>query len=169
MTQSSLHVWIIFFAIHIQGANSWTGIIPLESRNLVKHPTKKNGFGKSNVFLPKVDTTHIHSVAVPYPEDSSSLSMTKESLASSLADTPESEAKSLAVVKELSEKERIWQKARKEGGLFTFNTKYGALNPYAIYYGFVSIFLGLFWYAALMGIQCLYFVTGGRLDKKVRS
>ena len=67
----------------------------------------------------------------------------------------------------MTTKEQLRQQALKEGGLFTFNTKYGALNPYAIFYGVTSIFLGIFWFAALTAIQFLYFVTGGRVDKRV--
>jgi hypothetical protein len=57
---------------------------------------------------------------------------------------------------------------RAEGGPLTFNTPIGALNPFAIYYGLVSIFLGIPWYFALKGCQLMYFITGGRFDKKVR-
>ena len=94
----------------------------------------------------------LHSLAVPLPDDTSATDVAPT------IDTQKLETK----------KDQIWEKARSEGGLFTFNTKYGALNPYAIYYGLTSIFLGLFWYAALTGIQFLYFITGGRIDKRVR-
>lgn len=57
---------------------------------------------------------------------------------------------------------------RKEGGLFSFNTKYGALNLYGIYYGLLAIGLGFVWYAALVASQLLYFVTRGRVDKNKR-
>ncbi len=50
-------------------------------------------------------------------------------------------------------------------GLFTFKTKYGYLNPFAIYYGFVSIFFGIPWYFALKFSQLFYWITGGRFDK----
>ena len=43
---------------------------------------------------------------------------------------------------------------RKEGGRFAFNTKYGALNPFAIYYGLVAIFLGIPWFFALTFSAC---------------
>jgi hypothetical protein len=56
---------------------------------------------------------------------------------------------------------------RKEGGLFAFDTKYGALNPFAIYYGLVAIFFGIPWFVALSLCQFLYFVTGRKLDKQV--
>ena len=55
---------------------------------------------------------------------------------------------------------------RQEGGLFSFNTKYGALNPFAIYYGLVAILLGVPWFVALTTYQVLRALTGGRLDKR---
>ena len=60
------------------------------------------------------------------------------------------------------------QQIRKEGEFLAFNTKFGALNPYAIYYGLVSIALGLVWFVALTFSQLFYKVTGGRFDKKRR-
>jgi hypothetical protein len=60
------------------------------------------------------------------------------------------------------------QELRAEGGPLTFNTPIGALNPFAIYYGLMSIFLGIPWYFALKGCQFMYLITGGRFDKKVR-
>jgi hypothetical protein len=56
---------------------------------------------------------------------------------------------------------------RKEGGILTFNTPIGALNPYAIYYGLTSLILGIPWFIALKTCQFLYWITGGRFDKKV--
>jgi hypothetical protein len=54
---------------------------------------------------------------------------------------------------------------RKEGGRFTFNTKFGALNPYAIYYGLTSILLGIPWFMAMLMCQFFYFITGNRIDR----
>jgi len=57
---------------------------------------------------------------------------------------------------------------RSEGGALAFDTKYGALNPYAIYYGLTSIALGLVWSVALTMAQLFYFVTRGKLDTRRR-
>jgi hypothetical protein len=57
---------------------------------------------------------------------------------------------------------------RKEGGILTFNTPIGALNPFAIYYGLMSIFLGIPWYIAMKFTQLLYWISRGKFDKKVR-
>jgi len=66
--------------------------------------------------------------------------------------------------KEQKKKERK-ELIRKEGGRFAFDTKYGALNPYAIYYGLTAILLGIPWFFALTFCQLFYFVTGNRFDK----
>ena len=57
---------------------------------------------------------------------------------------------------------------RREGGPLAFDTKFGALNPFAIYYGLVSIGLGLVWFAALTLCEVMYKVTGGRVDTRRR-
>jgi len=61
-------------------------------------------------------------------------------------------------------KQEQWKKIRKEGGLFAFNTKYGALNPFAIYYGLVAIFFGIPWFFALTACQLFYLVTRNKID-----
>ena len=69
-----------------------------------------------------------------------------------------------------AEKKKQERKAliRKEGGLFAFDTKYGALNPFAIYYGLVSIILGIPWFIALTLCQLMYKITGDRFDRRRR-
>jgi len=57
---------------------------------------------------------------------------------------------------------------RKEGGIFAFNTKFGALNPFAIYYGITSILLGLVWVAAITACDILYKLTGNKIDSRRR-
>jgi hypothetical protein len=52
--------------------------------------------------------------------------------------------------------------------VLAFDTKFGALNPFAIYYGLVSIGLGLVWFAALTICDILYRITGGKLDRNRR-
>ena len=39
--------------------------------------------------------------------------------------------------------------------------------PFALYYGLLSIFLGIPWLIALKTCQLLYFITGNRFDPKV--
>ena len=49
-----------------------------------------------------------------------------------------------------------------------FPTKYGALNPFAIYYGLVAISLGIPWFIFLKIYSAFQFVTRGRFDKNRR-
>ena len=70
--------------------------------------------------------------------------------------------------KALTKQQKRLQQIRKEGGPLAFNTKYGALNPFAIYYGLVSIGLGLIWFVLLTLSQLFYKLTGGRFDTKRR-
>jgi len=49
-----------------------------------------------------------------------------------------------------------------------FNTKYGALNPFGIFYGLTSIILGLVWYAGIQSCRLFYLLTGNRFDKNKR-
>lgn len=72
--------------------------------------------------------------------------------------------KSTLSAKEQKKKDRM-ALIRKEGGPLSFNTKYGALNPFGIYYGLMAILLGIPWLFGLLGCQLLYFVTGNRVDK----
>jgi len=55
-------------------------------------------------------------------------------------------------------------KKGKDGGIFSFGTKYGRLNPFAIYYGTVAILLGLPWFVGLVLCQLFYKVTSDRFD-----
>jgi hypothetical protein len=65
-------------------------------------------------------------------------------------------------------KEQRKKLIRKEGGLFAFDTKYGALNPFAIYYGLTAIALGIPWYFALSLYQAFQWLTRERFDKNRR-
>ena len=64
-------------------------------------------------------------------------------------------------------KKKTIEDLKAEGGPLTFNTPIGALNPFAIYYGLTSIFLGIPWFLALKLCQLMYFVTRNRFDPKV--
>lgn len=68
--------------------------------------------------------------------------------------------------KERKKQERK-QLIRQEGGRLAFDTKYGALNPFAIFYGLTAILLGIPWYIALTLCQVFYFLTGNKIDKQV--
>mmetsp|Transcript_31612 Transcript_31612/g.38671 ORF Transcript_31612/g.38671 Transcript_31612/m.38671 type:complete len:381 (+) Transcript_31612:121-1263(+) len=57
---------------------------------------------------------------------------------------------------------------KSEGGKLAFSTKYGALNPYAVFYGLTSIFLGIAWYMEMMACKVMYFLTRNKFDPKRR-
>lgn len=67
----------------------------------------------------------------------------------------------VSTTQQVSRKETV----RQEGGPLAFSTKYGALNPYAIYYGLVAIGLGIPWFIALKTYSFVQFVTRGAFDK----
>ena len=66
---------------------------------------------------------------------------------------------------QLTKQQQKLEYIKSEGGRFSFNTKYGALNLFAIYYGLTSILLGLPWFAALTCYQLLQVITFGRFDR----
>jgi hypothetical protein len=68
----------------------------------------------------------------------------------------------------LTKQQKRARQIRREGGILAFDTKFGALNPFAIYYGLVSIVLGLVWFAALTVCDLLYRITGGNVDRNRR-
>ena len=61
----------------------------------------------------------------------------------------------------LSKKEMI----RQQGGPFSVSTKYGGLNLFSLWYGFVAIALGIPWYALLTTYQLIQKLTGNRFDR----
>lgn len=68
----------------------------------------------------------------------------------------------------MTKQQRRIANIRKEGGMFAFNTKFGALNPFAIYYGITSIVLGFVWVAAITACDVLYKMTGNKIDSRRR-
>jgi hypothetical protein len=72
------------------------------------------------------------------------------------------------IPKAAKKKKKTIEDFREEGGILSINTPIGALNPFALYYGLVSLFLGFPWYIALKTCQFMYWITGGRFDKQVR-
>mmetsp|Transcript_42537 Transcript_42537/g.90474 ORF Transcript_42537/g.90474 Transcript_42537/m.90474 type:complete len:351 (+) Transcript_42537:266-1318(+) len=90
------------------------------------------------------------------------------SVAASSDDAPSASAAATSDGKALTKQQKRRAQIRKEGGPLAFDTKYGALNPYAVYYGLTSIALGLVWFVALTLSQLFYKVTGDRIDKKRR-
>jgi len=110
-------------------------------------------------------SSHVHSASVAVR--SQKTRRTSLRLSAAAIATPSNDDSSSTTTTLTKQQKRI-QQIRKEGGIFAFNTKFGALNPYAIYYGLVSIALGLVWFVALTFSQLFYKLTGGKLDKRRR-
>ena len=123
----------------------------------------------TNAFSP---TSYTQSITrIPYHNVHSSI--TSLSAASAAAASPNEPTTTSTPTDKLQQKaltkqQKRLQQIRKEGGPLAFNTKYGALNPFAIYYGLVSIGLGLIWFVLLTLSQLFYKLTGGRFDTKRR-
>jgi hypothetical protein len=64
------------------------------------------------------------------------------------------------------EKDILRKAVRAEGGPFVIYTKFGAMNPYGIYYGLVSILLGIPWFLALTMYQLFTVASRGRFDRQ---
>jgi Acyltransferase len=103
----------------------------------------------------------------PQSSASRGLSSTASSRTVSVNDAALSSS-STSTTPEETKKEERRRLIKSEGGRFAFDTKFGALNPYAIYYGLVSILLGLPWFVALTACQLFYAVTRNKLDPQRR-
>jgi hypothetical protein len=90
-----------------------------------------------------------------------------EEVQSSRSSSDASSSVSAPVLKK--SKKKSYKELRAEGGPFTFNTPIGALNPFAIYYGLMSIFLGIPWFIALKICQFMYLITRNKFDPEVRT
>jgi hypothetical protein len=115
-------------------------------------------------------TLHKHTSALKhtYTQTLKDSSVARQPLRSKVSTTTLSAASIAAISPVEPTKKERGSAVRKEGGLFAFNTKYGGLNPFAIYYGLVSILLGIPWYFALTFCQLLYKISGNRWDQKRR-
>ena len=132
-------------------------------------------FGPSatHIHIKSSSSCHRHQPSSASKCTSSSTSMWLSAAAAASFDSSsknnELDASSEATTSSLTTKQqKRLQQIRNEGGPLAFNTKFGALNPFAIYYGLVSIGLGLIWFMALSACQLMYKLTGNRVDRKRR-
>ncbi|EJK75788.1 hypothetical protein THAOC_02478, partial [Thalassiosira oceanica] len=127
--------------------SSSRGPLSATSRS-VRRLTKRPGTALSNAAAASAST--------PSTPTSDAVSPSAAEVASSDDDTP------------MTKQQQRMKQIREEGGPLAFNTKYGALNPYGIYYGIVSVGLGLVWLALLTMSSVFYKITGNRFDKRRR-
>ena len=85
---------------------------------------------------------------------------------SSLFPRPRSSQTKVAATAALSPPEN--SSSNGKGGFLIFKTKFGYLNPFAIYYGITSILLGIPWFAVLTMCQFMYKITNNKWDKMKR-
>lgn len=104
---------------------------------------------------------HQSSATLPQP-----LFSAPSASSSSSSSTGEAEVSTTASSAKEQKIAALKRQVREEGGRFAFYTKYGALNPFAIYYGLVAIGLGIPWFLALTVYQGLAWVTRGKIDKQ---
>lgn len=70
--------------------------------------------------------------------------------------------------KSIAKRGKTWKELREEGGFLTFNTPIGALNPFAMYYFFASVALGIPWFFLTKLLQIFYWITRNKFDKERR-
>jgi 1-acyl-sn-glycerol-3-phosphate acyltransferase len=142
------------------------GIISSSTEGFICHPPRAHLISlrrvhtSSNNKRPSVSSSRPSTTTTTLPA-ASDASIAAASTDSSSSSSPQPTTK---------HQSRLHQ-IRSEGGPLSFNTKYGALNPYAIYYGLTSIALGIVWFMALSIMQLIYKCTGGedgKFDKKRR-
>jgi len=110
----------------------------------------------SSQFMPTVTPTYSKSTSL-FPQSSRRhRSQGSRSLETTVSSNASSEGEITPV------------KGGKDGGILSFQTKYGRLNPYAIYYGTVAILLGLPWFVGLVLCQLFYKFTSERWDVNKR-
>ena len=85
---------------------------------------------------------------------------------SSLFPRPRSSQTKVAATAALSPPEN--SSSNGKGGFLIFKTKFGYLNPFAIYYGITAIVWALPWFAALTLCQIMYKITNNKWDKMKR-
>jgi hypothetical protein len=85
---------------------------------------------------------------------------------SSLFPRPRSSQTKVAATAALSPPEN--SSSNGKGGFLIFKTKFGYLNPFAIYYGITAIVWALPWFAALTLCQIMYKITNNKWDKMRR-
>jgi len=109
-----------------------------------------------------------HSVSAKITLSRCSTRLLSASSVASTGDEPSSSPANVDSGNTLTKQQARLQQIKQEGGPLAFNTKYGALNPFAIYYGLVSIGLGLVWFVALLLSQLFYKITLNKVDTKRR-
>ena len=129
--------------------------------NLLRQQQQQQQNGASLLY----SSTALSSPLQPVPEESSTIDNDNDETTTRTTTTTTNVGIGGDTKIQLTKQQQKLEYIRSEGGRFSFNTKYGALNPFAIYYGLTSILLGLPWFVALTCYQLIQFVTFRRFDR----
>ena len=129
--------------------------------NLPRQQQQQQQNGASLLY----SSTALSSPLQPVPEESSTIDNDNDETTTRTTTTTTNVGIGGDTKIQLTKQQQKLEYIRSEGGRFSFNTKYGALNPFAIYYGLTSILLGLPWFVALTCYQLIQFVTFRRFDR----
>ncbi|MGK3741806.1 MAG: hypothetical protein ACI90V_008660 [Bacillariaceae sp.] len=152
------------------------------SRSTVKNDSSSSSNGKSQLFFVRQSSVAEDPHQSRGATISSTTLLTASSTAAANSDddvtstsannddvSAKKEEKETPTTKSNISKKKTWKELRKEGGPLTINTPIGALNPYALYYFFVSVALGIPWVILCKCCQFMYWITGNRFDPEVRT
>jgi len=127
-----------------------------------------NSIGKSQLYFIPRRTTSLTSTPLYVAASSAAIANSDDDAGTGTSTNDASAKKTTSTITSYKQKKKTWKELRKEGGPFTINTPIGALNPYALYYFFVSVALGIPWVICCKSLQFLYWITGNRFDPQRR-
>jgi hypothetical protein len=145
----------------------------------MKHIASLSTIAAAVAVLVLATTTSVHGFSIASPLNGIVGSSSKSPLFFDRASSGENERQAttlLAAASDGDEKaaetpfqqpKKTYKELRAEGGPFTVNTPIGALNPFALYYFFVSVSLGIPWVIFCKIWQLVHWISGGRFDPKV--
>jgi hypothetical protein len=137
----------------------------------VKNDSSSSNNGKSQLFFVRQSSVAEDPQQSRRAKISSTTLLTASSAAANNDDVSakKEETTSTTATSSNTSKKKAWKELRMEGGPLTINTPIGALNPYALYYFFVSVALGIPWVILCKCCQFMYWITGNRFDPEVRT
>jgi hypothetical protein len=167
-------VTIFSIAAAVKKSTAFTPAVPSTIHGLSYNNNNNNNNNNNQHGVPTTATSlSTTSVSLSTSSSSSGVSSSSSSTSSSFSMLfPQSRRKSLQLqhltATALSPVDDSSSSSSSSKGLFTFKTKYGYLNPFAIYYGVTSILLGLPWFVVLTLCQIMYKITNNAWDKMRR-
>jgi len=150
----------------IAGVVTAAALIPIQAYSITSHLPRSGSKATATAATSSLFRRSPQHVVAGYDQSSgkstSSSALSGAAAAASTVDPGDSNDESISIAEK--RKQEKAKRVRELGGLFAFPTKYGALNPFAIFYGSTAIFLGIFWYISLQLCRFMYVITGGKVD-----